>query len=81
MTMRLDNMLRTQISLDPADYAAAKEQAAAEGISLAEFVRRAIRDKLPVDTGRPWMQYVGMVESGDSDSSHSIDEIVYGAKE
>jgi hypothetical protein len=51
------------------------------GIPIAEFVRRAIRDKLPSDPGRPWMRYVGMVETGDSRSSQSIDEIVYGAKD
>lgn len=26
----------------------------------------------------PWMQFAGMVESGDPDSSLRIDEVVYG---
>jgi len=49
-------------------------------ISIAEFVRHAIRDKLPPDPGRLWMRYIGMAERGDRRSSQSIDEIVYGAK-
>jgi hypothetical protein len=36
---------------------------------------------LPVDERKPWMRYAGMVESGDSESSRHIDEIVYGRKD
>jgi len=39
-------MVRTQISLDAADLQAAKHAAAERGISLAEFVRQAIRAQL-----------------------------------
>jgi hypothetical protein len=74
-------MIRTQVTLDKNEYALAKKEAKSLGIPIAEFVRRAIRDKLPSDPGRPWMRYVGMVETGDSRSSQSIDEIVYGAKD
>jgi hypothetical protein len=74
-------MIRTQITLDKTEYALAKKEAKSLGISVAEFVRRAIRDKLPSDHTRPWMRYIGMVESGDSRSSQSIDEIVYGTKD
>jgi len=74
-------MIRTQVSLDKNEYALAKKEAKALGISIAEFVRRAIRDKLPPpDQSRPWMRYIGMVESGDSRSSQSIDDVVYGTK-
>jgi hypothetical protein len=55
----------------------AKSQAAALGISLAEFIRRAIREQLPIPAGGPWMKYAGNVATGDPDSSHSVDEIVY----
>ena len=74
-------MIRTQVSLDKEEYDSAKKEAAALGISLAEFIRRAIRDQLPVRGQGPWMKYAGFVESGDRQSSQSIDEIVYGAKD
>ncbi len=73
-------MIRTQISLDPAEYERVKEQARALGISIAEVIRRAVRDTLPSDNGQPWMRFAGFVESGDPQSSQSVDEIVYGTK-
>ena len=74
-------MIRTQISLDPREYQLAKKEAKALGISIAEFVRLALRDKLPVESAAPWMRYAGFVESGDPHSSQSIDELVYGSKD
>jgi Ribbon-helix-helix protein, copG family len=74
-------MIRTQVSLDKQEYALAKKEAKALGISVAEFVRRAVRDRLPISEGPPWMRYAGMVESGDSNSSLSIDDVVYGSKD
>ena len=73
-------VVRTQISLTEEEYKAAKLEAERLGISLAELLRRSLRSLLPVDESRPWMRYAGMIESGDSDSSRSIDEIVYGSK-
>jgi hypothetical protein len=73
-------MIRTRVSLNPAVYAAAKRQAAAEGISVAAFIRQAICDKLPADDDQPWMQYAGMVATSDPNSSLSIDARVYGTK-
>lgn len=73
-------MIRTQISFHAHEYRAAKKEAKKLGISVAELVRRAVRDVLPVDRSKPWMRYVGMVESGDPHSSQKIDEIVYGGK-
>jgi hypothetical protein len=73
-------MIRTQISLSPEEYRAAKLEASRLGISLAELLRRSIRSVLPVDESAPWMRYAGMIESGDSQSSQRIDEIVYGPK-
>jgi hypothetical protein len=81
MGTRNDNMIRTQVSLDPAEYSLAQKQARAMGISVAEFVRRAIRDHLPAPATAPWMRYAGFVETGDPRSSESIDEIVYGTKD
>ena len=74
-------MLRTQISLDKNDYYLAKIQAKALGISLAEFIRRAVREQLPVRSEGAWMKYAGFVESGNPHSSQSIDELVYGTKD
>ena len=74
-------MIRTQISLDAEEYELAKKEARALGISVAEFVRRAVRDVLPPRSNSPWMKYAGLVESGDRRSSQSIDEVVYGAKD
>lgn len=74
-------MLRTQISLSQEDYDAAKAEAARLGISLAEFMRRALRAALPSDDSKPWMRYAAMVESGDPESSRHIDDVVYGRKD
>jgi hypothetical protein len=77
-------MIRTQISLDAKEYALARREAKALGISVAEFVRRAIRDQLPPNGGRAagaWMRYAGFIESGNPRSSASVDEIVYGSKD
>lgn len=74
-------MIRTQVSLDVQEYSLAKKEARSLGISVAEFVRRAVRQALPPRGKGPWMRYAGFVESGDSNSSQSIDELVYGAKD
>ena len=74
-------MIRTQISLDAGEYALVKNEAAALGIPIAELVRRALRQALPANGQAPWMRYAGLVESGDPNSSHSSDEIVYGSKD
>lgn len=74
-------MIRTQISLDAQEYALVKQEARALGISIAELIRRAVRQMLPARRQPPWMRYAGFVESGNAKSSQSIDEIVYGAKD
>jgi hypothetical protein len=74
-------MIRTQISLDEHEYAMAKSAAQSLGISVAEFVRRAVREALPPQGTGPWMKFAGFVETGDARSSQSVDEIVYGQKD
>jgi len=74
-------MIRTQVSLDDQDYALARKEAKGLGISVAEFVRRAIRRTLPPSGQAPWMRYAGLVESGNHRSSQSVDDIVYGSKD
>jgi hypothetical protein len=73
-------MIRIQVSLDDREHALAKKEAKSIGISVAEFIRRAVRHKLPASGKQPWMRYAGMVESGDPRSSQSIDEVAYGSK-
>jgi Ribbon-helix-helix protein, copG family len=74
-------MIRTQIRLDEREYALVKNEAAKLGVPIAELVRRALRQALPVNDEAPWMRYASFVESGDRNSSQSIDEIVYGSKD
>jgi len=70
-------MIRTQISLDKYEYSMAKKEAKALGISVAEFVRRAVRESLPTRRPGPWMKFAGFVETGDPRSSQSVDKVVY----
>lgn len=74
-------MVRTQVSLNEDEYEAAKREAQRLGISLAELLRRSLRQLLPADETKPWMRHAGMVSSGDPMSSQRIDETVYGHKE
>jgi hypothetical protein len=74
-------MIRTQVSLDAAEYEQVRQQAKALGISIAEVIRRAVRDALPPAKGGEWMRFAGFVESGDPDSSRSVDDVIYGAKD
>jgi Ribbon-helix-helix protein, copG family len=76
-----DNMIRTQVSLDPREYQLVKREARTLGISVAEFVRRAIRLGLPARGQAPWMRYAGLVESGNPRSSQTVDDVVYGSKD
>jgi len=69
-------MVRVQIRLTEEEHVAAKREAACLGISLAEFVRRAVRTALPAEASRPWMRYDGMVESGDPASSRHVDDVL-----
>jgi len=73
-------MIRTQISLDKDEYDLARKQAATLGISIAEFIRRAVRQSLPVRGDGAWMKYAGFVETGDPHSSQTIDDLIYGTK-
>jgi len=73
-------MIRTQISIDEKEYRLAKKSAKQQGISVAEYGRRAIRQTLSANDPKPWMKYAGMV-SGDPNSSQTIDDVVYGSKE
>jgi hypothetical protein len=73
-------MIRTQISLDEGAYRDAKAEASRQGVSLAEFLRRAVAASLVERHAaeRPWMRHAGALASGDPDASISVDEVVYG---
>lgn len=73
-------MIRTQISLSEIEYKRAKEESRKQGISLAELLRRSLRNLLPVKKDKPWMKYAGMVSSGNPRSSQEIDDVIYGHK-
>ncbi len=81
MFPRGDNMIRTQIGLPEDEFKRVEQESSALGISIAEVIRRAVRDALPHREGDAWMRFAGFVESGDSKSSRSIDEVVYGSKD
>jgi hypothetical protein len=51
------------------------------GISIAEFVRRAMRNVLPPAGDDRWMKFAGFVETGNPRSSQSVDDVVYGRKD
>jgi hypothetical protein len=74
-------MIRTPISLDKREYSLLKLEAKSLGISVAEFVRRAIQQSLRPRGEGEWMRFAGFVETGNPRSSGSIDEIVYGQKD
>jgi hypothetical protein len=74
-------MIRTQVSFDASEYELVKRQSRALGISIAEVIRRAVRDALPYDDRGAWMRFAGLVESGNPEASQSVDEVVYGAKD
>ncbi len=68
-------MVRTQIALDSEDHRRAKKRAAEQGISLAEYVRRAVRHDLG-ESQRPnadISEIFGLFSSGDSDVSENKD--------
>ncbi len=68
-------MIRTQISLPQEDYEAAKKEARQQGVSLAEYFRRALRRAMPAKRQDRWMRFCGMVESGNHHSSRDIDSV------
>jgi hypothetical protein len=74
-------MIRTQISLPEKEYLLAQKEANREGVSLAEFFRRALRKALPLPKAKRWMRYAGLIESGDPQSSQTIDDLIYGEKD
>lgn len=74
-------MIRTQISLNQAEYVQLKKEAKRTGLSIAELFRRFLRASLPVDSKKPWMRFAGMIASGNPNSSTEVDDLIYGQKD
>lgn len=73
-------MKRLQISIEPELDAAVGRRAEEEGLSKAEVIRRCVRGQiqpLPSIEDDPFFKMCGTVE-GESDSSMTINEVVYG---
>ena len=73
-------MRRTQISLDEQAYEQAKAEAVRQGVSFAEFLRRAVAATLSTRPSpqRPSVRHAGSLASGDPDASVTVDDVVYG---
>ena len=73
-------MIRTQVSFDNRSTLCPKGSKVAR--HLARGIRASRRSRtVACAEAAPWMRYAGMVESGDPESSASIDEIVYGSSD
>jgi ATP-dependent Lhr-like helicase len=59
---RKEIMTRLTIRRHAEEYVLVKKEAKTLGISLAEFVRRAVLDKLRFSNQAPWMRYAGMFQ-------------------
>ncbi|MPY88374.1 MAG: CopG family transcriptional regulator [Luteitalea sp.] len=70
-------MIQMQISLTHDMYREAKSAARRAGVSLAEFLRRALARKLGErkDAQQPWMSYAGVLSSGDPHASRSVNDV------
>lgn len=48
---------------------------------LIALIRKLLRKLRQAPPERPWMRFAGLVQSGDPNSSNSIDKYVYGRKD
>jgi hypothetical protein len=72
-------MIWTQVSLEEKMYRKALDEAKRQGISFAEFCRRALARMLRHRSdGLPHMRYAGIIEDAGPDASQRVDEVVYG---
>lgn len=76
-------MVRTQIALDSEDHRRAKRRASEQGISLAEYVRRAVRHDLgePQRPKADISEISGLFDSGGSDIAKHKDRYIGEAVE
>lgn len=71
-------MSRTQISLDPEEHRLARRRAAEQGISLAAYIRRLVRDDLiePVRKKADISVLFDLGDSGGSDIATHKDQYI-----
>jgi hypothetical protein len=69
-------MRRTQIMLDPDEHTKATRKAAEAGISLAEYIRRLVRQDVADPPRTDMSAIIGLGDSGRSDISSNIHEYV-----
>lgn len=71
-------MSRTQISLDPEEHRLARRRAAEQGISLAAYIRRLVRDDLiePVRKKADISVLFDLGDSGGSDVATHKDQYI-----
>jgi len=75
-------MVRTQIALDSEDHRRAKKRAAEMNLSLAEYVRRAVRRELGEERSAGDISAIsGLFDSGGSDVASHKDRYVGEAVE
>jgi Arc/MetJ-type ribon-helix-helix transcriptional regulator len=75
-------MARTQITLSPQEHRRARAKAAELGISLAEYIRRLVREDLGEQKRRTDLSaIVGLGNSGGSDIARFKDEYIGEAVE
>jgi len=68
------SLKRTQVYFEPEQHRLLKKEAALQGISLAEFLRRMVREYLREEPARKdFFKIVGMGKSGRSDISEKHD--------
>lgn len=70
-------VVRTQVTLDAEAHRRAKQRAAEQGISLAEYVRRAVDHELGDPPPRPDISAIfGLFSSGGSNIAKYKDEYI-----
>ncbi len=69
-------MRRTQIMLEPDEHQRASQKAADAGISLAEYIRRLVREDLGRAEKSGISAIIGLGDSGRSDISSNIHKYI-----
>lgn len=73
-------MQRTQVMLEPSEHRRARRRAAELGISLAEYIRRLVREDLEEPTRQGDMTAIfDLGDSGGSDIATSKDRLIGAA--
>ena len=74
-----DGIIPTEVNLEESEFELVEARASALGISVDEFIRRAVREMLPAREEGLWIQHSGFAESGNPHASQTVDDFVYGS--